>query len=481
MKASVTGLKQIACAGKKSENGVSTTVLAAKLGNSYRRPLRVGIWWQFLVARRWRSRFLISVGSEHPQRHRRLLCQLADIKAKETWYMDPLLKGYVVLDLSQVIAGPETGMLLGELGADVIKIEKPAGEDARFMGADPSGEGITRTFSVLNRNKRSIVLDLTTDDGKQVFYRLVKQADMVIEGFVPGTAERMGIGYEQLAAMNPRLIYASISGYGRKGPSAQMRAYDLAIQGLSGVMAARRYPDGTPVPAPVWIGDASLPFMLAFGILCAILARMDSGVGQKVEGSLLHAQLAMQATQLVKVEGEEQREDGTTATFFPYLCSDDEYINITILNERQWRDFCNAMGMEHLADDPEYASIGKRAAHRDELYGLIGGILGTRPSGEWLDVLQRAGVPCGPVIDRQAVFSLPEVTENGMMLVREQPGLGLVNEVSFPIQFSSIPVSVQRPAPFAGEHTQELLAEHGFTADDIQELLSKGIVKQHSK
>lgn len=391
--------------------------------------------------------------------------------------MDLPLQGYTVLDLSQVIAGPETAMVLGEMGATVVKIEKPGGEDSRRM-ATADDTGIPRSFSMLNRNKRSLILDLSKAPGKEVLYRLVEKADVLVEGFIPGAADRMGIGYEKLSSINPRLVYASISGFGTKGPYADKPAYDLVLQGMSGVMAARRWPDGSPIPAPIWVGDASAPFMLAFGITMALLAREKTGRGQKVETSLLHAQIAMQGTQLVRLEDEEKLEDLASATFQPYRCGDGGFINVTILNERQWKGFCGVLGIEHLADDPEYNSVAKRGGKRDELYGLLGGLLETRPANEWLPLFHAAGVPSGPVITRSEVFDSPQAVENGMFIRRDQPGLGRVVEMSVPVHFSEFKPAVQRPAPFAGEHTREILGEFGFKEREIEELLSANVATQ---
>lgn len=386
------------------------------------------------------------------------------------------LNGCLVLDLSQFVAGPETAEVLGELGADVIKIERPGGEPWRGVSATGNGSGMSRSFSVVNRNKRGMVLDFGKGEGKKVLYRLVERADVLIEGFIPGTAERMSIGYEQLSRINPRLIYAAISGFGPKGPYADKPAFDLVLQGLSGVMSARRYPDGTPVPAPIWVADASVPFMLALAIVTALLDREKTGVGQKLETSLLHAQVTMQATQLVKVEGDKGVEDSGSATFFPYRCSDGQWMNITILTVPQWKAFCKAMDLEYLADDPDYSSGPARIRHRDSLHGLVAGIVETKPAREWLALLQPAGVPCGPVITRNEVFSEPQVIENAIFVDRDQPGLGRVTEVTFPVRFSRFDLPIRAPAPLLGEHTTQVLQEFGFSEEEILALRGADIV-----
>ncbi|MCA1645007.1 MAG: CoA transferase [Chloroflexi bacterium] len=268
------------------------------------------------------------------------------------------LRDFIVLDLSQIIAGPETAMLLGDLGADVIKIEKPGGDDSRYMGVHRQSEPMTLTYSVLNRNKRSIVLDITRPEGLDVLYRLVKKADILVEAFVPGTTERLRIDYETLKEVNPRLIYASISGFGTHGPYASKPAYDLVVQGFSGVMAARRWPDGTPIPAPFWVGDASAPFIIGFGIMLAAWSRERTGVGQMVATSLLQAHIAMQSTQLVKAKQDADTESTGSAAFMPYPCGDGEYIryrtgrgdgvSARIFDLRGQRPpFCAAVGRAH--------------------------------------------------------------------------------------------------------------------------------------
>lgn len=388
------------------------------------------------------------------------------------------LEGYCVIDCSQVFAGPATAMYLADLGADVIKVERPGGEDCRnldtsaFLGRD------SRPFMALNRNKRGIVVDITRPQGVDVIRRMAAQADVFIENFTLGTADRLGIGCDDLWAVNPRLIYASVTGFGLKGPYAPRAAYDLIVQGLSGIAEVRRDPSGRPMPAPLWVSDCSAPMLMAYGITAALLQREKTGVGQRVETSLFAAAIAMQSTFLVRVPDDpaEGARAASQATYQPYRCSDGTYINVVILNERQWRNLCRILEIEHLADDPDFNTVQKRSERTAELFPLLEGLFESRPAAEWVDLLSAAQIPCGPIISRARVYDEPQVLDNDLLVDVQHPTAGPTRILGFPLKLSDATLSVRRPAPTIGQHTDEVLGEFGFGPQQIAKLRADGVL-----
>ena len=387
-----------------------------------------------------------------------------------------------ILDVTQVLAGPFCGQLLADMGADVIKIEPPGtGDQSRAaLGFRMKGED-TAAFLAVNRNKRSVTLNLKTDEGREIFYRLVRDADVVIENFRPGVAKRLGIDYATLSEMNPRIVCASISGYGQTGPYADRPAHDLIAQGVTGLMSVTGEAGGPPAKVGISIADLSAGLFCAFGILAACIAREETGRGQYVDTSIFEAPLALsvfETTQLWGLGQIPQPLGSTNRTAAPNQAfkASDGYLNICAANQRLWARLCDAIGREALRDDPRFATNDERMRNRQALEAELESTLIHRPAQEWVDVLLGAGVPAGPIYDYAQVFEDPQTRARQMMVEMDHPVEGRIRGLGIPVKLSETPGSVRRAAPLLGEHTGELLAELGYTQDEIQALREKGAV-----
>lgn len=386
------------------------------------------------------------------------------------------LEGVKVIDLAQALAGPGSSMYLADQGADVIKIEPPGGDESRSLSNDPVLGDYSRGFMVLNRNKRGITLDIQKPEGKDVLYKLVEQSDVMITNLRAKTAARLGADYQTLQKINPRLIYGHVMGWGSKGPYADKGGYDRLTQGMSGAMY-RRWADGTPVTAGLWVSDPSVPMLMAYGVMLALWARAKTGVGQKVDTSLLQAAIAMQNTFLVRVEKAEQPFNSfESATYGIYKCGDDAYINITALRQRQAKALYELLDVGYLADDPRATDPGRRDEFRNDVYPIIEAIFLTKTSKEWLELLDKADIPAAPILDREQVFDEPQVIENKMIVPVDHPRAGPVRMFGPPINLSGMPAQIRRPAPLLGEHTDEVLGELGYGKEQIGDLRNKGII-----
>ncbi|BAD40239.1 conserved hypothetical protein [Symbiobacterium thermophilum IAM 14863] len=390
-----------------------------------------------------------------------------------------------MLDLSRVLAGPYCAQMLGDAGADVIKVESPAGDDTRAWGPpflagcepQPGRPGDSAYYVSCNRNKRGIVLDLTTPHGQEALCRLVARADVLIENFKPGTMERWGLGYEDvLRPLNPRLVYASISGYGRTGPDADLPGYDFVAQAVGGIMSITGEPEGDPMKVGVAVTDLTTGMMAAFAICAALIARQATGRGQRVDLSLLETQVAWLANvgQSYLVSGQPPRRWGNAhASIVPYelFHAADRPIVVGVGNDAQFARFCAVLGRPEWAADERFATNPARLRHRRELVGLIARELRTRPAAEWLAAMRAAGVPSGPVRTIPEVFADPQVLARGMKVECNHPVAGLISLIGIPFKFSDTPATVRRPPPRWGEHTAEVLAEIGYSAEEIKQFL----------
>jgi formyl-CoA transferase len=376
------------------------------------------------------------------------------------------LDGLRVLDLTQVMAGPFCTMLLADLGADVIKIENPPAGDQtrRSWGYVVHGED-SRAFLALNRNKRSVCLDLKEPDDLAAFLRLVESADIVVENFRPGVTKRLGVDYETLAARNPRLIYASVSGFGQTGPYAERPGYDLIAQAMSGVMSITGTPDGTPVKCGLPVGDLGAGMFCALGIVSAVHARQRTGEGQYVETSLFEAALAMsvwESTEYWATGNVPQPLGSANRMSAPYqaLRTKDGYLTLGANNERLWQRLCAALELIGLLTDPRFVTNTDRMANRDELAAELESRLATATTDEWVALLLDAGVPAGPIRDYQYVLDEdPHVRARGMVQEIEHPVEGRVRVLGSPVRMSRTPVRIRRHPPLLGEHTEEVLGE----------------------
>ncbi len=391
------------------------------------------------------------------------------------------LEGIKVIELAQIMAGPTCGMLLADMGADVIKVEKlPGGDDTRSY-TQPSIEGESAAFMVLNRNKRGMAVNLKTPGGLEVVKKLLEDADVVTENYRKGTLEKLGLGYEVLQKLNPRLVYCAISGYGRTGPYADKPGFDLILQGFAGIMSVTGEPGRPPVKSGTSIADINAGILAALGIVSALHARERTGRGQMVETSLMEAavqQMYWQAA-IHFATGVSSGPTGSAHILTaPYQAfpTQDGWINIGGANQSNWERIARAIGRAELIDDPRFRTNGDRMNNLDALVPLISERTRSRPSSEWIRELEAAGVPVGPINKIGDVLADPQVKARDMVVEVEHSRLGKTKATGLPIKFSETPGSVQRGAPTLGEHTDEVLASLGYGPDDIARLRKEGAV-----
>lgn len=394
------------------------------------------------------------------------------------------LSGYTILDLSVMTAGPVGTMLLGDMGADVIKIEEPGkGDLARDLGNQfVNGESVQ--FMSQNRNKRSLRLDLKSPEGKAVFLRLAKSADVIVENFRPGTVARLGIGYEDVRAVNPRIIYASASAFGQSGPYAAWPANDPIVQAVAGLMDMTGEAEGLPVRLGAPLPDFGAAAMLALGISTALLHRERTGVGQAIDTSLLGAALFS----TIPRDGETIRSGKSPSrlgsghpTMVPYRNyegSDGKFFFAACFTEKFWANLCRVLSRPDLLDDERFSDNTQRTANRHLLDAILEDEFVKHPAAHWVQTLSNADVPCAAVQDyHTALTSDPQIKHTGALLQLDHPVAGALTNLANPINFKATPVSVQRPPPVLGQHSEEVLREFGFTPAEIDMLLKEGTVR----
>jgi formyl-CoA transferase len=392
------------------------------------------------------------------------------------------LDGIRVLDLTRVLAGPYCTMFLGDLGAEVVKIEQPGvGDDTRGWGPPFTG-GESAYFLCVNRNKKSVTVDLKAQEGVALLRRLAEPADVLIENFRPGTMERLGLGEKELRAINPRLIYASLSGFGADGPMRDAPGYDLIVQAWGGLMSITGQPDGEPTKVGVAIIDLVAGLMLGKSIAAALFAREKIGVGQKIDTSLLEAEIAclINVGSNYLIEGSIPRRWGNAhPSIVPYQTfkTVDGYLVIGVASEGIWRRFCQAIGRAEWAEDSRFEKNSNRVANRSLLIGLLAEIFLGRSTDEWLKVLNSAEVPCAPVQTVDQVFKAPQVLHREMLIEVAHPTAGTVPMAGIPVKFSVTPASVRLAPPSLGQHTEEVLATWlGMGSKEINELRKRGAI-----
>jgi crotonobetainyl-CoA:carnitine CoA-transferase CaiB-like acyl-CoA transferase len=391
------------------------------------------------------------------------------------------LKGIKVIELAQIMAGPTCGMLLADMGADVIKVEKiPGGDDTRTY-TEPSIGGESAAFMMLNRNKRGIAVNLKTAGGLEVVKRLLADADVVTENYRKGTLEKLGLGYEVLEKLNPRLVYCAVSGYGRTGPYADKGGFDLIAQGFAGLMSITGEPGGAPVKVGTSVADINAGMLAALGIVSALFARQQSGRGQMVETSLMEAAIQQTYWQsaIYFATGVNPGPSGSAHILSaPYQAfpTADGWINIGGANQSNWERLVKVIGQPGLAADPRFTSNGERMKNLAALTPLIAATLRAKPSAHWIREFEAAGVPVGPVNRIGDMLADPHVAAREMVVEVEHPKAGTVKTLGLPVKFSQTPGGVTRAAPLFGQHTREVLAGLGYSTERINALVAEGAI-----
>jgi crotonobetainyl-CoA:carnitine CoA-transferase CaiB-like acyl-CoA transferase len=392
------------------------------------------------------------------------------------------LRGMRVLELAQIMAGPTCGMMLADMGADVVKVEKlPGGDDARGY-REPRVNGVSAPFMMLNRNKRGIALNLKLPAGRDVLLRMVRDADVLTENFRRGTLEKLGLGYDVLAAINPGLIYCAISGYGRNGPAADKGGFDLIAQGFAGLMSITGEPGGPPVKTGNSVADINAGILAATGIVAAYVHKLRTGEGQVVDTSLMEA--ALQQTYwhaaICFATGKSPGPAGSAHLLTaPYQAfrTRDGWINIGGANQANWERIAEVLGHPEWREDARFATNSARMANLPALVDAMNAVLVTRTNAEWISAFDVAGVPVGPVHTIGEALQHPQTLARDMVVGLVHPQAGSTKALGCPLHFSRTPTSITRPAPMLGEHTRELLREYDYDDRAIDALVAAGVVE----
>ncbi len=393
------------------------------------------------------------------------------------------LAGLRVLEITQIMSGPTCGLLLADMGADVVKLEKlEGGDDARGY-RDPQVNGVSAPFMMMNRNKRGLALDLKHAEGRALLLRMVKHADVLVENFRGGTMDKLGLGFETLKAENPGLIYCAISGYGRTGPYADKGGFDLIAQGFAGLMSITGEPGRPPAKSGSAVSDMNAGILGALGILAAYIHKLKTGEGQLVDTSLADAALQQTYWHAAVWFATQQTPQPTGSAHIltaPYQAfeASDGWINIGGANQANWERICTVLGHPEWREDPRFATNRDRMAHLDTLVELMNGVVRQRTRATWQAAFDAAGVPAGPVHTIGEALSHPQTLARGMVLELQHPEAGTTHAIGCPIQFSATPTESRAPAPLLGQHTRELLAEYGLGDDEIDALIERGVVSQ---
>jgi crotonobetainyl-CoA:carnitine CoA-transferase CaiB-like acyl-CoA transferase len=403
------------------------------------------------------------------------------------------LAGFLVADCSTVLAGPYCTMLLADLGADVVKVEPPEGDATRgwgppWVGSEAEGTRTAAYYLSVNRNKRSLRLDLRQDDGRRVLRRLIERADVLVENFRVGAFARLGFTDDELTELNDRLVHLAISGYGPDGPDAAKPGYDFVAQAVGGLMSITGAEGGGPTKVGVAISDVAAGLFGAVAVLGALVGRereeddgQAPGRSRRIDVSILESTLAIlvnQAQNAFVTGRAPQRRGNSHPNIVPYetFPTADGEIAVSAASERQWRRLCEALKVPELADEPRFATNGARVEHRDELRPLLVTRFASRSSADWLKALDAAEVPCGPINDVAAAFASPQAEARGMRMPLEHPRLGRVDQVGIPFTLSGTPASIRTPPPLLGEQADEILDELGYAPDEVERLRAAGVI-----
>lgn len=395
--------------------------------------------------------------------------------------MAQALEGIKVLDLTRVLAGPYCTMVLGDMGAEIVKIERPGvGDDSRAFGPYENGE--SAYFMSLNRNKKSITMNLKEKETKEMFIEMVKQVDIVVENFRPGTMEKLGLGYEELKKINPKLIYAAASGFGHTGPYSKRPAYDAIVQAMGGIMSITGEKGGKPVRVGPSIGDITAGLFTTIGVLAALNYRNETGKGQKVDVAMLDGQVAILENAIARyyVNGESPKPAGNVHNsifpFEPFNTKDGE-IMVAAGNDALWAKLCKELGASELIEDERFKTNPLRGENYDEMRPLIAEKFLEKTTDEWYKTLTEAGIPNGPINDIENVVNDPQVLEREMIVDVEHKKAGKTKVPGVPIKMSETQGEVKTPAPLLGEHNEEVLKKYlNLSKEEVEELKEKGII-----
>lgn len=395
------------------------------------------------------------------------------------------LKGCRVIELSHIMAGPACGLMLADMGADVIKVEKETGDDTR-RSVPPDINGESAAYMMMNRNKRGIVLDLKSDGGKEILLTLIKDADVLLENYRMGTMEKLGLGYEELRKINPGLIYAEISGFGRTGPYAERGGFDLIAQGMSGLMSITgEAPGRQPVKVGAPVSDITAGILAATGVLAAYVHKLKTGEGQKVDTSLFEAAIVHTYWQSA-IAFATQQSPGAMGSAHPLNApyqafqTSDGWINIGAANQSNWEKLAALTNSSELLDDPRFIDNSARMNNRLELEEKLNAIICKRTTDEWLEVFENGGLPSGPVLSIIEMHKDPQTIAREMVPEVNHPIAGKMQTIGLPIKFSETPGGVHSAAPLLGQHTLEVLVEAGYSEEDAQKLIDTGCAS-HTK
>jgi formyl-CoA transferase/CoA:oxalate CoA-transferase len=391
------------------------------------------------------------------------------------------LEGLRILDLSSYLAGPYCSMILADLGADVLKVEQPGTGDGSRQWGPPFIENESAYFLSINRNKKSMTLNLKTEKGKEILHKLASQCDILLENYRPGITQKLNIDYETLSKLNPRLIYCSISGYGQDGPYRVKPAYDLIGQAMGGLMSLTGEKGGPPVKVGVAIADICSGMFAAIGILAALTAREKTCRGQMIDTSILDGQVAWlthQAGNFLATGKNPERLGSAHPTIAPYQAfkAEDTYFAVAVGSENLWKAFCEALGLNKLMSDPRFIRNPDRVRNRDELTRSLEKFFASKPAKEWVEIMDKAGVPASLIYSLNEVFKDPQVLHRRMLETVQHPKAGAIKVVGIPIKMSDTPGSIRTAPPMLGEHTKQILETLGYVEAEIEEMRKTGII-----
>jgi crotonobetainyl-CoA:carnitine CoA-transferase CaiB-like acyl-CoA transferase len=387
--------------------------------------------------------------------------------------MTASLAGIKVLDLSRVLAGPYCSMLLADHGAEVVKIEQPGkGDDTRAFGP-PFVKGESAYFLSINRGKKSVTVDMKSEKGKEIIRRLAEKADVILENFRPGVADKLGIGYEAVSTFNPRAVYASVSGFGATGPDRLKPGYDLMIQGMGGLMSITGPAGAMPCKVGASISDILAGIYAFQGILLALFHREKTGRGQRIDVSMLDGVISVlthQAQNYFATGRSPTRRGNRHPSICPYetFTASDGYVNIAVGNDKLWQGFCNLIGRPELRDDPRFQTNPKRVENHDILFPILNEIIKTRSTAEWLAALELSEIPAGPILSLDQVLNHPQVLAREMVVEVDHPAVGKLKLAGIPVKLSESPGKITTAPPLLGQHTDEVLASLGYTPEAIE-------------